>query len=38
LADATIHLALIPLEGPTATARARILRTMLADTFPEWFK
>ncbi len=38
LADATIHLALIPLEGPTAASRARILRAMLADTFPEWFK
>jgi 3-hydroxyacyl-[acyl-carrier-protein] dehydratase len=38
LADATIHLALIPLEGPTATTRAQILRAMLADTFPEWFK
>jgi len=38
LADATIHLALIPLEGPTATTRAEILRAMLADTFPEWFK
>lgn len=38
LADATIHLALIPLDGPTAAARAKILRAMLADTFPEWFK
>jgi 3-hydroxyacyl-[acyl-carrier-protein] dehydratase len=37
LADATIHLALIPLEGSTAGARAPILRAVLADTFPEWF-
>jgi 3-hydroxyacyl-[acyl-carrier-protein] dehydratase len=37
LADATIHLALVPLDGPAGGARAPILRAVLADTFPEWF-
>jgi 3-hydroxyacyl-[acyl-carrier-protein] dehydratase len=38
LADATIFLALVPLEGAGDASRAATLRAMLADTFPEWFQ
>lgn len=38
LADATIFLALVPLEGAGAASRAASMRTMLAETFPEWFQ
>jgi 3-hydroxymyristoyl/3-hydroxydecanoyl-(acyl carrier protein) dehydratase len=37
LADATIYLALVPLEEGSADSRASVLRAALADTFPEWF-
>jgi 3-hydroxyacyl-[acyl-carrier-protein] dehydratase len=37
LADATIFLALVPLEGEDAASRAAA-RGMLAETFPEWFQ
>jgi 3-hydroxyacyl-[acyl-carrier-protein] dehydratase len=37
LADATIYLALVALEGAGAESRAATLRCMLADLFPGWF-
>ena len=37
VAEATIYLALIPLDGPGNAGRATLLRERLADTFPEWF-
>ena len=38
LADATIHLALVPLDGVDGSAHASALRAVLADTFPGWFR
>jgi 3-hydroxymyristoyl/3-hydroxydecanoyl-(acyl carrier protein) dehydratase len=38
LADATIFLALVPLEGAGAAARFLSMRALLADTFPRWFQ
>jgi 3-hydroxyacyl-[acyl-carrier-protein] dehydratase len=37
IAEATIYLALIPLDGPGNAGRAALLRERLADTFPDWF-
>jgi 3-hydroxyacyl-[acyl-carrier-protein] dehydratase len=38
LADATIFLALVPLDDAGGAARAASMRALLADTFPEWFQ
>jgi 3-hydroxyacyl-[acyl-carrier-protein] dehydratase len=38
LADATIFLALVSLEGAEAASRAASMRALLAETFPEWFQ
>jgi 3-hydroxymyristoyl/3-hydroxydecanoyl-(acyl carrier protein) dehydratase len=37
IADATIYLALVPLDADGALHRAGQLRACLADTFPGWF-
>jgi hypothetical protein len=38
LAEATIYLGLVPLDGATGAARqGDTLRACMADTFPEWF-
>src|SRR5258708_10693349 len=38
LADATIFLALVPLQGPGAASRAASMPPLLAETFPQWFQ
>jgi len=37
IAEATIYLALISLDGPGHTGRVALLRGRLSDTFPGWF-
>jgi 3-hydroxymyristoyl/3-hydroxydecanoyl-(acyl carrier protein) dehydratase len=38
LADATIFLALVPLDGAGLAARSVSMRALLAETFPGWFQ